>query len=128
MATCTELYIDTLGGLDLDGSTDKNDKNLPYFVVENLANLPTSAPSFMISPQSEIFCHSFRLSCCTITQFGQKSFDSIRQSEKLPDSDGEFGEGPGGVSLCCGSFCAILDNFQQVKNVSKVLNAAETIQ
>ena len=68
MATCTELYIDTLGGLDLDGSTDKNDKNLPYFVVENLANLPTSAPSFMISPQSEIFCHSFRLSCCTITQ------------------------------------------------------------
>jgi len=58
-------------------------------------------------------------------QFGQKSFDSIRQSENLPDSDGEFGEGPGGVSLCCGSFCAILDNFQQVKNVSKVLNAAE---
>jgi len=31
------LYIDTLGGLDLDGSTDKN---LPYFVVENLATLP----------------------------------------------------------------------------------------
>ena len=31
MATCTGLYIDTLGGLDLDGSTDKN---LPYFVVE----------------------------------------------------------------------------------------------
>jgi len=31
-----ELYIDTLGGLDLDGSTDKN---LPYFVVENLAAL-----------------------------------------------------------------------------------------
>ena len=37
MATCTELYIDTLGGLNLDGSTDKN---LPYFVVENLASLP----------------------------------------------------------------------------------------
>jgi len=36
MATCTESYIDTLGGLDLDGSTDKN---LPYFVVENLATL-----------------------------------------------------------------------------------------
>ena len=36
MATCAELYIDTLGGLDLDGSTDKN---LPYFVVENLATL-----------------------------------------------------------------------------------------
>ena len=36
MATCTELYIDTLGGLDLDGSTEKN---LPYFVVENLAAL-----------------------------------------------------------------------------------------
>jgi len=36
MATCTELYIDTLGGLDLGGSTDKN---LPYFVVENLATL-----------------------------------------------------------------------------------------
>jgi len=36
MATCTELYINTLGGLDLDGSTDKN---LPYFVVENLATL-----------------------------------------------------------------------------------------
>ena len=31
-----ELYIDTLGGLDLDGSTDKN---LPYFVVDNLATL-----------------------------------------------------------------------------------------
>ena len=27
-----------LGGQDLDGSTDKN---LPYFVVENLATLPT---------------------------------------------------------------------------------------
>ena len=27
------IYIDTMGGLDLDGSTDKN---LPYFVVENL--------------------------------------------------------------------------------------------
>jgi len=40
MATCTELYIDTLGGLDLDGSTDKN---LPYFVVENLAALAYSA-------------------------------------------------------------------------------------
>jgi len=26
-----ELYIDTLGGLDMDGSTNKN---LPYFVVE----------------------------------------------------------------------------------------------
>jgi len=36
MATRTELYIDTLGGLDLDGSTDKT---LPYFVVENLATL-----------------------------------------------------------------------------------------
>jgi len=36
MATCTELYIDTFGGLDLDGSTAKN---LPYFVVENLATL-----------------------------------------------------------------------------------------
>ena len=36
MATCTELYIDILGGLDLDGSTDKN---LPYFLVENLATL-----------------------------------------------------------------------------------------
>jgi len=31
-----DLNIDTLGGLDLDGSTDKN---LPYFVVENLASL-----------------------------------------------------------------------------------------
>jgi len=34
-----ELYIDMLGGLDLDGSTDKN---LPYFVVDNLAALPVS--------------------------------------------------------------------------------------
>ena len=40
MATCTELYIDTLGGLDLDGSTDKN---LLYFVVENLATLAVHA-------------------------------------------------------------------------------------
>jgi len=40
MATCTQLYIDTLGGLDLDGSTDKN---LPYFVVENLATLVPTA-------------------------------------------------------------------------------------
>jgi len=31
-----ELYIDTLGGLDLDGSMDKN---LTYFVVENLATI-----------------------------------------------------------------------------------------
>jgi len=38
MATCMELYIDTLGGLNLDRSTDKN---LPYFVVENLATLAT---------------------------------------------------------------------------------------
>ena len=36
MATWIELYIDTLGGLDLDGSMDKN---LPYFVVENLTTL-----------------------------------------------------------------------------------------
>jgi len=36
MATCMGLYIDTLDGLDLDGSTDKN---LPYFVVENLTAL-----------------------------------------------------------------------------------------
>ena len=36
MGTCMELYIDTFGGLDLDGSTDKN---LPYFVVENFATL-----------------------------------------------------------------------------------------
>ena len=36
MATCMELYIDTLGGLDLDGSMDKN---LTYFVVENLATI-----------------------------------------------------------------------------------------
>jgi len=35
-----ELYIDTLGGLDLDGSTDKN---LPYFVVENLATIAVLA-------------------------------------------------------------------------------------
>jgi len=41
MATCRELYVDTLGGLDLDGSTDKN---LPCFVVENLATL-YSVPS-----------------------------------------------------------------------------------
>jgi len=30
------IYINTLGGLDLDGSMNKN---LPYFVVENLATL-----------------------------------------------------------------------------------------
>ena len=35
MAACMELYIDTLGGLYLDGSTDKD---LPY-LVENLATL-----------------------------------------------------------------------------------------
>ena len=34
------IYIDTLGGLDLDGSTDKN---LLFFVVENLANLAVHA-------------------------------------------------------------------------------------
>jgi len=39
MESCTELYIDILGGLDLDGSTDKN---LPYFVMENLATLARS--------------------------------------------------------------------------------------
>jgi len=52
VATCTELYIDTLGGLDLDGSTDKN---LPQFVVENLATLVLafvycSAVSFAFRP------------------------------------------------------------------------------
>ena len=36
MATRTKLYIDTVGGLDLDGSTDKN---LSYFVGGNLATL-----------------------------------------------------------------------------------------
>ena len=45
MATCTELYIDTLGGLDLDGSTDKN---LPYFVVENLATLGTGSNEIVL--------------------------------------------------------------------------------
>jgi len=43
METRTELYIYTVGGLEslnLDGSTDKN---LPYFVVENLATLVQSA-------------------------------------------------------------------------------------
>jgi len=42
MTTCTELYyIDTLGGKDLDGLTDKN---LPYFVMENLATLRLLRP------------------------------------------------------------------------------------
>ena len=52
---------------------------------------------------------------------GKKSFDSIRFDSRhrieffdsirfgnlinLPDTDGEFGEEPGGVSLRCGSFC-----------------------
>jgi len=39
-----QLSIDTLGGLDLDGSTDKN---LLYFVVENLATLLVSAVTSM---------------------------------------------------------------------------------
>ena len=51
MATCTELYIDTLGGLDLDGSTDKN---LPYFVVENLATLRTKPMYTLVSYNSAI--------------------------------------------------------------------------
>jgi len=61
-------------------------------------------------------------------QFRQKSFVSILATESifsirfanlinLPlvhwysnSSDGEFGEGPSGASLRCGSFCAILDD------------------
>ena len=39
------LYVDTLGGLDLGGSTDKN---LPYFVVENLATLAEKLNSMRI--------------------------------------------------------------------------------
>ena len=46
MATCTELFVDTLGGLDLDGSTDKN---LPYFVVEKLATLPYIHCTYIIA-------------------------------------------------------------------------------
>ena len=64
---------------------------------------------------------------------GKKSFDSILATEsiffdsirfanlmKLPllrwysnSNDGEFGEGPGGVSLRCGSFCAISVSIRQ---------------
>jgi len=47
-----ELYIDTLGGLDLDGSTYKN---LPYFVVENLATL--------ISLQTAVFIVTATVIC-----------------------------------------------------------------
>ena len=42
-------------------------------------------------------------------------------------NDGEFGEGPGGVSLRCGLFCAISVSVRQFPNklkTSKVLNAA----
>ena len=65
-------------------------------------------------------------------QFGQKSFDSIRfslpnrffrfdsirQSDKFAASTlifkyGEFCEGPGGVSLRCGPFCAISVSIRQ---------------
>ena len=46
MVTCTELYLDTLGGLDLDGSTDKN---LLYFIVENLATLDPCLTPFIQS-------------------------------------------------------------------------------
>jgi len=62
MATCTELYIDTLGGLDLGGSTCKN---LAYFVVENLATLDVTLCSHVI-----IFVLPFptaqTLACCLI--------------------------------------------------------------
>ena len=52
-------------------------------------------------------------------------FDSIRQSDKFAactliwlvgysdSNDGEFGEEPGGVSLRCGSFCAISVSIRQ---------------
>ena len=49
-------------------------------------------------------------------------FDSIRFGNliNLPllhwysnNNDGEFGEGPGGVFLCCGSFCAISISIRQ---------------
>jgi len=47
-------------------------------------------------------------------------FDSIRQSDKFAASTlysnsngGEFGEGPGGLSLRCGSFCAISVSIRQ---------------
>ena len=45
-------------------------------------------------------------------------FDSIRQSDKFAASTlifkyGEFGEGPGGVSLRCGPFCAISVSIRQ---------------
>ena len=69
-------------------------------------------------------------------QFGQKSFDSIRFDSRyridffdsirfanlinLPllhwysnSNDGEFGEKPGGVSLSCGSFCALSVSIRQ---------------
>ena len=45
MATCTELYVDTLGGLGLDGSTDKN---LQYFVMENLVTQLQRVPILSI--------------------------------------------------------------------------------
>ena len=59
-------------------------------------------------------------------QFWQKKFrfDSVLATESifsirfgnlinLPDTDGEFGEGPGGICLRCGSFCAISVSIRQ---------------
>jgi len=66
-------------------------------------------------------------------QFGQKKFrfDSILPTESVysirfanlinlllvhwysNSNNGEFGEGPGGISLCCGLFCAISVSIRQ---------------
>jgi len=47
MATHTELYINTLGRLNLDGSTDKN---LTYFVVEIRQPYISLRPRFLAHP------------------------------------------------------------------------------
>ena len=79
MATHTELYINTLGRLNLDGSTDKN---LPYFVVEIWQPYISLRPRFLAHPvyvQLLLISNFMTASICSIKT------PTLSQGPKLAD-------------------------------------------
>ena len=66
------IYIDALSGLDLDGSTDKN---LPYFVVENLATLCTPAV-YNFPTENERIAYT-RTTIITVVMFSKRKASDL---------------------------------------------------
>ena len=92
---------------------------------------------FQSSMPSRAFQFGQKVSILFDSRYRIDFFDSIRFANliNLPllhwysnSNDGEFGEGPGGVFLRCGPFCAISVSIRQFPcnklKTSKVLNAA----